>query len=114
MSQQSDDTGFWSGTNFGDLFETVVGGYVETERARAEAGSRTQYEDQNALINRPDHVTQRPNAQPSYPSSPSEVSAGSGQGSERMMLPGGLEVNRTAVYIVGAALAAAVVLKVAS
>lgn len=115
MSQQSEDTGFWSGFTVGDAFEGLVGGYVARERARAEAGVNATLAEQNALINRPDSVTQRPNAQPSTPSAPSEVSAGSGQGSGRnVILPGGMEVNRTALYIAGAALAAAIVFKVAS
>jgi hypothetical protein len=112
MSQQ--DTSFWSGFTVGDAFEGLVGGYVEREKVRAQSGTNAVIAEQNALINRPDSVTQRPNAQPSQPSQPSEVTAGRGQGSgSRVNLPGGLQVDRTALYIAGAVLAAAVVYKVA-
>lgn len=110
----SEDTGFWSGFTVGDAFEGLVGGYVEREKARANAGVNATLAEQNALINRPDSVTQRPNAQPSTPSAPSEVSAGSGAGAGRNILLGGVEVNKTALYVAGAALAAVLVVKVAT
>jgi len=113
MSQDSKDTGFWSGFTVGDAFEGLVGGYVARETARAEAGAAGVAAEQNALINRPDHVTQRPNAQPNTGSGSQTVTAGSGQGAERSVRIGGMKVNRTALYIAGAALAAAVVMKVA-
>ena len=67
------------------------------------------------MINAPSHVTQRPNAQPEQSNQATSVTAGSGQGAgQRIMLPGGLEVNTTAIYITGAALAALVLYKAVS
>lgn len=107
------DGGFFSGFNIGDAFEIGLDAYTAREKSRAQKGSDSQLEDQNALINRPDNVTQRPNANPVNQGG-GQVTTGSGQGSgSRLMLPGGLQVNKTALYIAGAALAAVVVLKVA-
>lgn len=101
---------FWDGLNAGDMFEQAVGGYVEIEKARASNPQQAE-QDQDALINRPDNVTQRPNAQPTATSA-GEVSAGSGTGASRnIVLPNGLQLNRTAVYVAGAALGAVVLMK---
>jgi hypothetical protein len=106
--------GFFSGFNIGDAFDVGLSAYIAREDSRARGGEATILAEQNALLNRPDSITQRPGAQP-VQTGMQEITAGSNGGAgSRITLPGGLEVNATALYIAGGALAIALILKVAS
>jgi hypothetical protein len=114
MESTNNGGGFFSGFNIGDAFDVGLSAYVAREESRAKAGNAAVLAEQNALINRPDSITQRPGRQPAL-NGYGEVTAGSNGGAEtRITLPGGLQVNATALYVAGGALAIALLLKVAS
>jgi hypothetical protein len=110
MSVESTDTGFFSGFNIGDAFDVGLEAFVAREKYRAQQGSQTQVDDQDQLINRPDNITQRPNAQPQV-GGYTQVTAGSAGGAGTRINIAGVELNRTALYIAGAALAGYLYLK---
>jgi len=114
VNPQDSGGGFFSGFNIGDAFDVGLSAYVARENSRSQAGEAAVLAEQNALLNRPDSITQRPGQTPTA-SGYGEVTAGSNGGAgTRITLPGGLEVNATALYIAGGALALALILKVAS
>ena len=110
MSVESSDTGFFSGFTIGDAFDVGLEAYIGREKYRAQNGSASQIDEQNQLINRPDNITQRPNARPQVDGY-QEVTAGSAGGSGTRINIGGVELNRTALYVAGAALAGYLYLK---
>lgn len=96
----------------GDAVDNLAGKYLEYERIKAQAGAAAAQAEQDAILNRPDSVTQRPNAEPSQPSVPSSVTSGAGQGAGTGVISvGGVTMNRNALYIAGAALAVALVMR---
>lgn len=107
---------FWDSfsSGLGDSVDALTDKYLEYERIKAEAGAAAELAEQNAIMNRPDSITQMPNSMPSQPSGYNSVTSGSGQGAGTGLISiGGVQLNSTALYVGLGALALALVLKVA-
>ena len=102
----------WDGFNVKDALGDLVSGHVAIETARAQNAGAQATQDQAVMGSIPNNVTERPNAQPTTTAVPTSVTTGSGQGAATATLNvGGVQVNKTALYVAGGALGIALLLK---
>ena len=110
MSLLDDLSGSFNDFSIGDTFDALASVYLKREEIKAGSVAQTAVNDQAQLIGIPANITENVNAQPISPERTAQI-VGAAVDVDRVNIMG-VEMSKQALYIVAAALAGVVLVKV--